>query len=130
MKNKIIIIILFLFLFSFCSRDRFLLMNNSNYRLKINRKLGTYAQKQNLWKEAVYRWSEVVRLSPEDYKAHNNLAIAYEAIGLYDKAEKEYKIALKLSNNDEYIKRNYGNFIAMLKNKNKSKRGKNGKKKL
>jgi Tfp pilus assembly protein PilF len=125
MRNKILIILLFIIFLSFCSNDRFSIIENSNYRLKINKKLGTYAQKQNLWKEAIFRWKNVIKLAPKNYKAHNNLAVAYESIGDYKNAEKEYKLALKLNNNS-YIKKNYEDFKAMLKNKNnkKSKRGK------
>ncbi len=104
-------------------------MENSGYKLKINKKLGSYAQKQSLWKEAIFRWKNVIKLNPENFKAHNNLAVAYEAIGDYKKAEKEYEIALKLQNNS-YVRKNYEDFKSMLKNKNnkKLKRGKNGRK--
>ncbi len=69
-----------------------------------------------MWKEAAYRWKRVVELNPNDYKAHNNLAIAYEALGEYQKAEKEYRLALNLSHNNDFIRSNYEKF----KNKEKS----------
>ncbi len=117
-KNFIFIFIIFI-LFVSCSSDKLSLIENKDYLIKLNRKLGTYAQKNQMWKEAVYRWKRVVNLNPNDYKAHNNLAIAYEALGEYQKAEIEYKLALSLSHNNEFIRSNYEKFKSGKKSSQK-----------
>ncbi len=124
MKNKYIIIIIIVLFFSFCSVNRFSLMSNKAYLIKLNRKLGTYAQKNQMWKEAEYRWRRVVELNSEDFRAHNNLAVALEALGKYKEAEKEYKIAIKLSHNNELIRRNYEKFKSGEKGRKKNGNGK------
>ncbi len=124
MKNKYIFIIIIVLFFSFCSVNRFSLMSDKAYLIKLNRKLGTYAQKNQMWKEAEYRWRRVVELNPEDFRAHNNLAVALEALGKYKEAEKEYKIAIKLSHNNELIRRNYEKFKSGKKGRKKNGKGK------
>jgi tetratricopeptide (TPR) repeat protein len=46
--------------------------------------------------------------------AHNNLAVAYEANGDFDKARKEYLEALKLDRGNQYIQKNYSRFVEFL----------------
>jgi len=110
MKNKYMLIIIFIIMFSACSVDRISLIHDRAYLIKLNRKLGTYAQKNQMWKEAAYRWKRVIELSPDDYKAHNNLAVSLEALGKYKEAEIEYKKAIKLSHNNEFVRKNYEKF--------------------
>ena len=66
--------------------------------------------KNELWKEARMRWEKLIPVMPRSAKLHNNLAIVYEMMGEFKKAEKEYKTALKLSPNNSYIKSNYERF--------------------
>lgn len=51
-----------------------------------------------------------VALDPNDARAHNDLAIALEAIGEFGAAFDEYKKALSLAGNDKSIKQNYTKF--------------------
>lgn len=71
---------------------------------------GIQAAQKDLWDEAVFRWKKVILANPKSAAAHNNLAVAYEKKGLWEEAEKEYEIALKLSPENKYIKTNYENF--------------------
>jgi tetratricopeptide (TPR) repeat protein len=41
--------------------------------------------KMNLWREAMFRFRRAVEINPSDAMAHNNLAVAYEANGDFDK---------------------------------------------
>jgi len=98
------------------SRDRLSLTKDSSFLLKENQKLGTYAQQNGLWQEALYRWQRVTALAPSDWQSQNNLAVAYEALGRLKEAEAAYSKALKLSNEDQYVRRNYDEFQS-LRNK-------------
>jgi Tfp pilus assembly protein PilF len=83
---------------------------------ELNLKFGLEAAKGGLWKEALLRWENGLKLSPNNPKLHNNLAIAYENEGEYTKAEEHYKKALELDPTNEVIKINYNGFKGFLKN--------------
>jgi Tfp pilus assembly protein PilF len=68
------------------------------------------AARRGLWKEATFYWEKLVAKYPDVAKYHNNLAIAYENAGDYEKALAEYQTALKLEPGNSIIKKNYGNF--------------------
>ena len=61
---------------------------------------------QGLWKEAIYRWQKAIEIDPTYAAAYNNLAIAYEHEGLFDKAREAYEQATKLDPKNIYIKQN------------------------
>ena len=82
---------------------------------ELNLKFGLEAAKGGLWKEALLRWEYGLKLSPNNPKIHNNLAVAYENEGDYVKAEEHYKKALELDPTNEGIKINYNSFKGFLK---------------
>ncbi len=88
---------------------------------------GAEAARKDLWDEAIFRWKKVIASNPQSAAAHNNLAVAYEKKGLWDEANKEYEIALKLSPDNKYIKSNFQNFKTHydLKKKEEKKDEKN-----
>lgn len=71
---------------------------------------GIKAAQKGLWDEAIFRWDKVVQSNPNSAAAHNNLAVAYEKKGAFEKAEIEYKKALRLSPENEQIQSNYEQF--------------------
>jgi len=71
---------------------------------------GIFAAQKGLWNEAIFRWKKVIQTNPDSAAAHNNLAVAYENAGQWDKAKIEYEKALKLSPNNSQIKANFENF--------------------
>ena len=71
---------------------------------------GIRAAKEDRWDEAVYRWQKALQLDPNNVKAHNNLAVAYEQMGEYELAMEEYQIAYRLDSKDENIKNNLDRF--------------------
>lgn len=73
-------------------------------------KFGIQAAQNRLWDEAVFRWKKVLKNNPDSAAAHNNLAVAYERLGRWDEAEKEYQTALELAPGHEHIESNYNNF--------------------
>ncbi len=86
------------------------------YRYNID--LGIKAAKLKLWKEALYRFKRAVELKPTA-EAYNNLAVAYEALGDFKRAEECYKKALKLEPNNTKIRANYAIFLELKKRRKK-----------
>lgn len=78
-------------------------------------KFGLDAAKRGLWREAILRWENALKIRPNDAKTHNNLGIAYENQGDYDKAELHYKKGLELDPSNENIRINYNNFSSFVK---------------
>ena len=75
---------------------------------------GVRMAKMNLWREAMFRFRRAVEINPNDAMAHNNLAVAYEAIGDFENARKEYLEALKLDRTNAYIQKNYSRYVEFL----------------
>ncbi len=75
---------------------------------------GVEMAKINLWREAMFRFERAIEINPGDAQAHNNLAVAYEANGDFEKARKEYLEALKLDRTNSYIQKNYSRFVEFL----------------
>ena len=83
---------------------------------------GVQMARMNLWREAMFRFERAVEINPSDAQAHNNLAVAYEANGDFEKARKEYLEALKLDRSNPYIQKNYSRFVEFL-SRNKKRQG-------
>lgn len=75
---------------------------------------GVQMARMNLWREAMFRFERAIEMNPSDAQAHNNLAVAYEANGDFEKARKEYLEALKLDRSNPYIQKNYSRFVEFL----------------
>jgi Tfp pilus assembly protein PilF len=71
---------------------------------------GSEVARKGLWREAQFRFEQAIVKEPNNARAHNNLAVAFEATGEFAKALEEYKKALQLDPNDNYIRRNYARF--------------------
>jgi len=67
---------------------------------------GIVVAMKGLWKEAIFWWERAVALDPTYAAAHNNLAVAYEQQGQFDKAKDAYEKALKLDPKNAFIKQN------------------------
>ena len=71
---------------------------------------GINAARNELWKEATYRWEKATELDPSYAQGWNNLAIGYEYQGRFDDAEAAYQRALKLDPKSMLIRQNYDQF--------------------
>ncbi len=78
-------------------------------------KFGREAAKRELWNEAIFRWEKVVHEDPDNSQAVNNLAVAYESIGAFEKAQDLYEQAIKLDEDSSEIRKNYKRFLAFYK---------------
>ena len=74
-------------------------------------KFGVRMARMNLWREALFRFQRAVEMNPSDAMAHNNLAVAYEANGDFEKALREYREAIRLDKSNQYIQKNYSRFV-------------------
>lgn len=72
---------------------------------------GVDMARMNLWREALFRFNRAVEINPGDAMAHNNLAVAYEANGEFDKAAKEYREAMRLDKSNQFIQKNYSRYV-------------------
>jgi Flp pilus assembly protein TadD len=77
----------------------------------------------NLWREAMFRFRRAVEINPSDAQAHNNLAVALEAIGDFDGAAKEYREALRLDRSNQHIQKNYSRFVEFTQKAKKREAG-------
>jgi Tfp pilus assembly protein PilF len=72
---------------------------------------GIRMAKRGLWNEALFRFSRVLKERPGDPRVLNNMAVAYEAIGQFDKALEHYKSALERDSSNRDLRRNYAQFV-------------------
>jgi tetratricopeptide (TPR) repeat protein len=71
---------------------------------------GRQAADFGLWNEAIFHWEKVVVEDPNNAQATNNLAVAYESIGAYDRAAEFYQRALDLNEDSPNIRKNLKRF--------------------
>lgn len=68
---------------------------------------GINVAQRGLWREAIYRWERATQIDPAYAAAYNNLAVAYEHEGEFDKARDAYEKAIELQPDNALIKQNY-----------------------
>ncbi len=74
-------------------------------------RFGVKMAADGLWSEALFRFQQAERQAPEDPVVLNNLAIAHEALGLFDEALGLYRRALEIDANQRIVRRNYARFV-------------------
>lgn len=74
---------------------------------------GVDMARQGLWREALFRFRQASRMEPGNVRAMNNVAVAYEAVGLFERALATYREALAVSPNDSELRRNYSQFLEL-----------------
>ena len=74
-------------------------------------RFGAEAAQRGLWREAAFRWEKVLKNDPDNARVHNNLAVAYESLGQFDRARKEYEEARRLAQDNKEIRNNYESFL-------------------
>jgi Tfp pilus assembly protein PilF len=68
---------------------------------------GISVAQRGLWREAIYRWQRATEIDPSYAAAYNNLAVAYEHEGDFEKARQSYEKAVELDPNNALVKQNY-----------------------
>lgn len=72
---------------------------------------GVDMARRGLWSEALFRFHQAERLDPNNPRVYNNLAVAYEATGDFDKALEYYQRALRASPENRELRANYTRFV-------------------
>lgn len=72
---------------------------------------GVSMAQRGLWNEAMFRFHAAERLEPDNPHVFNNLGVAYEAAGDFEKALQNYQKALKLAPDSREAKANYARFV-------------------
>lgn len=72
---------------------------------------GVKMAQQGLWSEALFRFHQAEKADPANARIRNNLAVAYEATGDFEKALAYYKQALEAAPNDRTMRGNYARFV-------------------
>ncbi len=78
-------------------------------------RFGAEAAQRGLWREAVFRWEKVLKIDPVNPRLHNNLAVAYESLGQFDRARREYEEARRLDPGIREIRNNHESFLELCK---------------
>lgn len=73
-------------------------------------RFGIEVARRGLWQEARFRFERAVQLDPDNASALNNLAIALEQQGDFERARAAYDKALLLKPGNLYIQQNYDLF--------------------
>ena len=68
---------------------------------------GISVAQRGLWREAIYRWERATQIDPSYAAAYNNLAVAYEHEGEFDKARTAYEKAIELDPENALVKQNF-----------------------
>jgi tetratricopeptide (TPR) repeat protein len=71
---------------------------------------GYKAAKRGYWQEALNRFERANKLTPDQPRILNNVAVALEASGRFEEALLEYEAALSLAPNDRILRRNFSQF--------------------
>jgi len=71
---------------------------------------GVEVARKGLWQEARFRFEKAVAADADNAEALNNLAVALEQQGEFDKAREAYEKALKLKPGSVYIQQNFDLF--------------------
>lgn len=78
-------------------------------------RFGAEAAERGLWREAAFRWERVLKNDPGNARLRNNLAVAYESLGQFELARKEYEEARRLDPERKEIRINFEAFRALCK---------------
>ena len=71
---------------------------------------GIAVAQRGLWREAIYRWEQAVKIDPTYAAAYNDLAVGYEHTGEFEKARQAYEKAIELDPQNMQIRQNYDLF--------------------
>lgn len=72
---------------------------------------GVSMARRGLWQEALFRFQQAAAQGGSNARVHNNMAVAYEALGRFEEAEKSYQEAVRMDGGNRVLKQNYTRFI-------------------
>ena len=72
---------------------------------------GIRMAERELWSEALFRFQQAESMGDKGAAVYNNMAVAYEALGVFDKAREYYQKALSADRDNQSLRRNYSRFV-------------------
>jgi tetratricopeptide (TPR) repeat protein len=87
----------------------------SHDNFKQEMRFGAEAAQRGLWREAAFRWEKILKADPDNAHVHNNLAVASESLGQFDRARREYEEAHRLAPDSKEIRNNYESFLELCR---------------
>jgi tetratricopeptide (TPR) repeat protein len=72
---------------------------------------GIRMAERELWSEALFRFQQAEIMGANGAAVYNNMAVAYEALGVFDKAREYYQKALSVDRDSQSLRRNYSRFV-------------------
>ncbi|MCG8462383.1 MAG: tetratricopeptide repeat protein [Holophagales bacterium] len=72
---------------------------------------GVEMARRGLWSEALFRFRQAESLNPGDSRTLHNMAVAYEALGQFERALDYYQKAIAADPQNKDLKRNYSRFV-------------------
>ena len=72
---------------------------------------GVEMARRQLWNEALFRFEQAAKMAPGNPRVYNNLAVACEATGQFEKALEYYKQGLQRDPGNQELKKNYARFV-------------------
>ena len=72
---------------------------------------GVDMAKRGLWREALFRFQRARQLDASTPRVLNNLAVAFEAVGDFERALEYYKLALEADAGNKELRKNYARFV-------------------
>lgn len=72
---------------------------------------GVDMARRGLWNEALFRFQRAHRERPSDGQILNNIAVCYEALGLFEQALETYREALDSGSANRDLRNNYSRFL-------------------
>ncbi len=72
---------------------------------------GIKMAERQLWSEALFRFQQAEKMGAKGAAVYNNMAVAYEALGVFDKARENYQKALAVDRDHPSLRRNYSRFV-------------------
>jgi Tfp pilus assembly protein PilF len=72
---------------------------------------GVKMAKRGLWAEALFRFQQAEKMGDTRAAVYNNIAVAYEALGVFEKAQEYYKKGMTVDSKNAALRRNYSRFV-------------------
>jgi tetratricopeptide (TPR) repeat protein len=79
-------------------------------RAKQEMNIGFKAARRGYWLEAIHRFEQANRLTPNQPRILNNMAVAMEASGRFEEALVTYEAAMALDPSNRALRQNYSRF--------------------